>query len=243
MFGRGFLFVGVLTAAVVVPYLLTSQRWSETTAALRTAIWPNSAKDADRQGSSGWGDLPGLSQGDLTAFPPGSESARLDGRQMPSAHSPVQSIHQILRFDVTPEWIIGHWPRVTNTLAGTDLEGFRVPLVTGTNVHDLAGSLTYYYDRQRTLRRITIQGTTGDERPLVGLVTQYYRLKWEPALGGGLFVQRWNGRPTSILRVRRAAVVRADAPHNQKTVWLELNRPGFHYELSDRSQELLDARH
>ena len=45
------------------------------------------------------------------------------------------------------------WPRVT-TVPQFALAGLRVPLVTGTQIDDLAGSLTYYFDRTDQVQRI-----------------------------------------------------------------------------------------
>jgi hypothetical protein len=70
-----------------------------------------------------------------------------------------------------------------------------VPLVTGTRPDDIAGSLTYYFDKRQQLQRITFEGVVGDERRLVNFVTGQYKLKAEPTLGAGLYVAKWSGRP------------------------------------------------
>ena len=80
-----------------------------------------------------------------------------------------QSLAEVLRFDVSPRWVTDRWPRVSTVHVQPDLEGLRVPLVTGTMASDLLGSLTYYFDRQQRVRRITLHGHTGDERMLVTL--------------------------------------------------------------------------
>ena len=49
-----------------------------------------------------------------------------------------------------------------------------MPLVTGNDDSDLAGSLTYYFDRHPKLRRITFLGTTANPRRLVEFLGQHY---------------------------------------------------------------------
>jgi hypothetical protein len=113
-----------------------------------------------------------------------------------------------------------------------DLEGLRVPLVTGHETDDLAGSLTYYFNHKREVQRIAFDGYTGDPRPLIATVTQYYRLHEEPTLGAGLYLAKWNGNPTSMLRIRHSPVVRANYPNSHYEVRLEINRPAVRYGLS-----------
>jgi hypothetical protein len=153
---------------------------------------------------------------------------------------PVGHLGEVLRFDITPQWVTARWPRVTATLAEQGLEGLRVPVVTGTNLDDLAGSLTYYFNHFHQLQRLTFEGYTGDERKLVGVVTQHYGLQPEPTLDAGMYVARWNNRPSSILRVARAPIITHDSPHSQLHVLLELNRPSMEFGLSVQAQQLLE---
>jgi hypothetical protein len=154
---------------------------------------------------------------------------------------PVQHLGEVVRFDISPAWVVGRWPRVTTTLAGRDLEGLRVPLVTGIRPDDLAGSLTYYFDRNQQVQRLTFEGYTGDARRLLTLVTQYYGLRPEPALHAGMYVARWNDKPTSICRVSRAPIVTQASPRSQLHVLLELNRPNATFGLSPATLQVLAA--
>ena len=156
------------------------------------------------------------------------------------AGPPSQDLGEVIRFDIPPSWVTSRWPRVTTTLAETGLEGLRVPLVTGTRVDDLAGSLTYYFDPQHRVQRLTFEGFTGDQRRLVALVTQYYGLQPEPTLHAGMYVARWNAQPTSVLRITRSPVMTAASPHSQLKVLLELNRPGVAYGLSPVARQILE---
>ena len=150
----------------------------------------------------------------------------------PLAGKSGMELHQLFRFDISPHWITAHWPRVSTILTQTDLQGLRVPLVTGTNKQALAGVLTYYFDTQDRLIRISFQGHTGDERPLVQYCLQQFKLRVEPALGSGIYAYKRRGRPHSVLRIQRASIIRASAPNASLEVWLELNHPRLSHQLS-----------
>ncbi|MHC4403587.1 MAG: DUF6690 family protein, partial [Planctomycetota bacterium] len=84
--------------------------------------------------------------------------------------APVHDLGEVFRFDVTPDWIVYNWPRVSSGLAHLPLQGYRVPLVSGTSQDDVAGSLTYYFNAQQRLQRITLHGTTGSTLKLAHLM-------------------------------------------------------------------------
>jgi len=119
----------------------------------------------------------------------------------------VQDANSVFDFQITPEWIVAHWPAVSTGLAQLQLEGYRVPLVTGTAQHDLAGSLTYYFNAEQKLQQITLIGTTGDPRPLIGLLTTRFHLARRLVNDPGLVVYEavhQNNQPASSLRIRLA---------------------------------------
>ena len=76
--------------------------------------------------------------------------------------------------NVSPAWIVRQWPRVSAGLGDLRLQGYRVPLVSGTAEDDLAGALTYYFNSQQQLERITFSGTTGDPRRLIRWVVDRF---------------------------------------------------------------------
>ena len=141
-----------------------------------------------------------------------------------AADMTVCDLTEALRFDVSPQWVTYRWPRVTTVLAETELQGLRVPLVTGTKTDDLAGSLTYYFDKAQRVQRITFQGTTGDARKLVSHVTKNFGLKSVPALGPGLYMTQWNGKPISSLKLAWPPVISQDVPNFRCLVELDLSR-------------------
>ncbi len=86
----------------------------------------------------------------------------------------VQNFAEIIRFDLTPNHVMERWQQLSAGLSELNLQGYRVPLVTGIDQTDLAGSLTYYFDPRQQMRRITFVGTTGNPRRLSDFLVQQY---------------------------------------------------------------------
>ena len=139
----------------------------------------------------------------------------------------VSDLAEVFRFDIKSDWIMGRWGRVSTSTPEADLRGYRVPLVTGPAEHDLAGSLTYYFDRKQQVQRIVFRGTTGDARPLVALMTDKFGLWRQLAADPGLHLYQLkrDGKAPSELRIRPAPIVAADNPHGRFFVELWLARP------------------
>lgn len=139
-----------------------------------------------------------------------------------------RSLAEVFRFDVTKEWVYGQFARKTTGLADPELFGVRVPLVTGTGMGDLAGSLTYYFSRQNQVDRITFHGKTADTRPLVQFLTSQYGLTpTTPLSPGEQLLQRGSGdKVESELRSTPQSVLWSTDPHTSFLVDLDLNRPG-----------------
>jgi hypothetical protein len=133
---------------------------------------------------------------------------------------------QFINFAVTPAWVLNQWPRVSASLAEIDFQGYRVPLVTGTQEDDLAGSLTYYFDHQQRVARITFAGSTGDPRKLITLVTGQFGfvqdVSDDPAVV--VYAVKWNKKSHSELRIRPVKIVRADDPRNRYDIELSIRR-------------------
>lgn len=153
----------------------------------------------------------------------------------------VYRLQDVLRFDIAPGWVLERFPRVTTVLADTQLDGLRVPLVTGTAPSDIAGTLTYNFDRYKRLQRLTVHGTTGDATRFIAELQQQYQLQQVPSLGGVLYLLSWNGKPTSIVHIEPAAVIYSDSPYARFNVLIELNQAGLEYGLSREARQLLDA--
>ncbi|MBX3420384.1 MAG: hypothetical protein KF752_02395 [Pirellulaceae bacterium] len=154
---------------------------------------------------------------------------------------PIATLAEVLRFDVTPDWVMGRFPRVSTVLSEAQLDGLRVPLITGTTPSDLAGTLTYYFDRYKQLKRLTVHAAVGDPTRFVAELQQAYQMSQEPSLGGNLYVIKWNGAPTSLLHIAPATVVYADAHYARFNLFLELNQAGLEYGLSPEARQLVEV--
>lgn len=154
--------------------------------------------------------------------------------------APLHALRDVLRFDVSPNWVTQNFARVSTVLADTRLDGLRVPLITGTNHTDIAGTLTYYFDQYKRVQRVTVHGVTGDPSRFVAELQHAYQLQQHPSLGGNLYMLKWNGRPTSVVYAALAPVITVDAPYARYNVLIELNQPGLDYGLSAEAKQLID---
>jgi len=191
-------------------YFSASKYWKS----VRRAV--ASATDRESQTSGEAGAPAGA------ALPPGA-ALRLGGEV-----APTHALGDVLRFDVTPDWVMQRWPRVSTGLGKLELDGYRVPLVTGAKPSDLAGALTYYFDPRQQVQQITFRGTTGDVNELVQLLQTRYKFARRVTNDPGLILYETvgpDGRPTSMARIRPAWVVRASDPHRRFEVDLLLSRP------------------
>jgi hypothetical protein len=204
---RKFLLLVLPIGAIAGPYVVHSgPKWvSQVTASL--------SPGSDSPGQENWAAGTAVSVDGLMNVP-------LEGAE-------VGQFWEVLRFDLTPSFVTERWPRVTTSLYELDLQGFRVPLVTGTNPDDLAGSLTYYFNQQRRLQRITFAGTTGDYRRLLQLLTAHYGFVSRPTNTPNviLFEVPSSEPAASYLWIRPVDVLRADQPLNRFQLTLVLERP------------------
>ncbi|XZE44297.1 DUF6690 family protein [Pirellulaceae bacterium SH467] len=151
----------------------------------------------------------------------------------------VHDLREVLRFDIQPGWLPQRFSRVSTVLSNVQMDGLRVPLITGTRPSDLAGTLTYYFDAAQSLRRINLHGLTGDPSALAQLMIQFYGLQPEASLGGQLFTTRWNNRVTNVLHIAPAPIMYAGADHSKYIVFLELNQANASYALSEEASGFL----
>jgi hypothetical protein len=146
---------------------------------------------------------------------------------VPPSNVKVNDAASVFTFEITPEWILSHWPSVSTGLAQLQLEGYRVPLVTGTGQQDVAGALTYYFDARQKLQRINFIGVSGDPRQLIGLLATRFHMTRRLASDPGLVVYEAApaGRgPISGLQVRVAPLDPGDA-YRRYEIELSLERP------------------
>ncbi|TWT73254.1 DUF6690 family protein [Allorhodopirellula solitaria] len=255
--------VTVLTAAVGTPYIANQTEWgrdavSSVQSQISNPPWSSSPASGDSNGASpiASDDYPVHSHYQVeTLRPVSSEKYRYEDDlarklgALPSEGSPAPSlvgnnvtdIRQALRFDLTPSMILGRFSRVSTVLADLQLEGLRVPVVTGTRADDLAGTLTYYFDHSGAIQRINLHGFTGETDRIVATLTNHYGLQTEQTLDAGVYTKRWNGIPVHLLRITHAPVVFSDAVHQKYTVFLELNQPNLRYGISEEARRIVHA--
>lgn len=240
----------LLAGAAGGPYL-----WYET--GIGNQIWQSATSGADSAVDSAGGALGGLNPtssssnlgyliGNGATSASGTPGGKLHGDPFSPNTSalhqlPVVSLAEILRFDITPEWVLARFPRVTTLLSELNLDGLRTPLITGSSPGDLAGTLTYYFDRYKRLQRVSIHATAGDPTRYVMELQQAYKMSQEPSLGGSLYVIKWNGVPGSVMHISPASVVYSDLNYGRYNLFLELNQAGLEYGLSQEAQQLIQA--
>ncbi|MCG8450100.1 MAG: hypothetical protein MI725_11050 [Pirellulales bacterium] len=217
MFSR-VLGIPILLAAVVgVPYIATN-------GPNLGSLWEKTPTQVVEDGG-GASRLPELPP-ELTALP------QRPGGSVYSTSTPLEGIHslslaEIFHFNLTKEWVYQRWARKSTALADLGLYGIRVPLVSGTQLHDLAGALTYYFDETGRVQRISFRGHTGDTSQLIMLLSRNYGLQRQnTAIAGEQLYQVRRGEQVfSELRTRPAPVLWANSPHDSFLVELEMQRP------------------
>jgi hypothetical protein len=205
MFLRPVVFGGALLAAVAVPYLALNEHL---TGAVATQ----------------WNRLQGRSNPQVDSI--GVPNAPATAGSSPATSPPVP-IEQAFRFDATPQWVAGRWPRVSTVLGQPKQLGMRVALVTGTRDDDIAGSLTYYFDEHHQLQRITFAGLTSDPRRLLAILVPAGSLQSQPTTSVVHYIAGDPKRPTSQVIARHLPVVANGAPGPRVEVAVDLARADF----------------
>ena len=233
---RRFYLVVLLVAAVAVPYALVGDGTGPIRDKLR-ALFASRTSEPDA--------IEGIDDPEVNRLLAMQQQLSANGPEgaITSKLTPTVNLEGVLRFDVDPRWVMQHWPHVSTTRTAGPLDGLRVPLITGTSPQDIVGSLTYYFNEQRQVQRISMDGFMGDDRRLVALVTRVFELKPEPQAGVGIYVSKWNGKPISALWVRRMPVVHANNGAQQYEFALEINRPNSSPALSARLQQRIQNAH
>jgi hypothetical protein len=139
----------------------------------------------------------------------------------------IYPLAEVLRSDITTDWVYAHWNRKSAGLADPGMFGVRVPLVTGTSVSDLAGSLSYYFNNKSRLQRISLRGRTGDPTQIVNLVVQRFGFRPQPPKlpGEQLYQVVHHKKIKSELRIRPEPILLSSSPHKSYSVALELEDP------------------
>lgn len=231
---RNFLFIAVLIMAVVIPMFVVGDGTSGFR--FRDLLGPSSTtQTVSKPTTSAIPDNPfNLDPELLKLIEPTAESGVTD------ADGIITPIAEALRFDVTPQYVVQRWTRVSTSVRHRGLKGMRVTLVTGTDPADLFGSVTYFFDGSNRVQRIMIQGYASDVGSIVEFVQLRFRLKEYSALSGRVFIAYQGHQPISLLRVQTAPVISNGNSHSRSEIRLEINAPTKGAILSDDSLEILD---
>lgn len=229
----------VLCGVLVIPYVLTTVDWQNGIGDATSQAWNKvtgwTSNLGNIFGSSGNPDAI-VQDESMTSVPTAidSDAPHLDGGR-------IKHFNEVIRFDIKPSWVTKRWARVSSSLAELGLEGYRVPVVTGSDVNDLAGSLTYYFDKQHQVQRVVFMGNTGDPARLIDFVSSEYRMTQRPSLNTGLYIHSRGGVPVNALTIKQNSVITADNPHGTYQIYLELNRVRLGAQLSQQYQDVLTA--
>ncbi len=184
---------------------------------------------------SGWNPDIGNAQ---TLIYPGDANGP-DLTATPLEFMPISSFDEIFRFDVSSDWIMSRWKRVSTCPGDPGLHGMRVALVTGTNSWDLHGSLTYYFDANQQPQRITFRGWAGDAKKLTEFLTQRFGFKSQPTDWAGFFLAEYRRKETGAILMQYPAVIYRENPIQQVAVVMEINNPQGKFVLSDGFQSMI----
>ncbi|MEN6451137.1 MAG: DUF6690 family protein [Thermoguttaceae bacterium] len=163
-----------------------------------------------------------------SGVPQTPEVAPPDPPPLPAPSTPMPSLAEVLSFDVSVDWIIQRWPRVSTGLPHLQLQGYRVPLVSGTSLQDVAGSLTYYFNATQQVDRIALRGKTGDPAMLVTILATRHHFTRRLTNDPGLVLYEAadaNARPVGVLKIRSASTVEASKPFSRFDIDLVMDRP------------------
>ena len=167
-------------------------------------------------------------------LPPLAGSGATAGREVDRRANgpPGITLGDVLRFDITPNWLKQNWNRVTTQLTDPDLHGIRVPYCSGYDVHDFTGSLSYYFNRQNRVERITMFGFMGDAEPLAALLEQRFGFKRYASVGPGLYMLYQGDRPLGVLRIEDSTISQMQSGQNYQ-VHVEINLPHAQAKMSE----------
>jgi hypothetical protein len=165
-----------------------------------------------------------------------------DLTSQPTNFIPITDLNELFRFNIDRNWVKNRWDRVSTCPGDQGLHGLRVPVVTGTNSWDLHGSLTYFFDNNHRIQRITYRGWTGDETRLLQILQQKFGFKAQPTHWAGFYLaQPQANTAKSGLLMQHPTVIRKDNPVQQMALILEINNPQSKLTLSEEFHSLTPA--
>lgn len=225
----------VLGVAIGMPYMA-----SQTSSPNASVAPPTPAAAAPPEsGSAAATSQPAEVSAEPAKLPVPSPGSLIHAGPAPLGGAQINAVEQVLRFDLTKDWVYRTWARKSTGPTDVGLFAVRVSLVTGTHIGALAGSLTYYFNSNGILEHISFRGRTGDTTQLVNFLTRTYEFRREDApIGEQLYQVKRGRRIQSELRTRPEPVLRSTSPHSSIGIELELARPGSRRVLPQRPSSL-----
>ncbi len=150
----------------------------------------------------------------------------------------ISSFNRIFQCGAPRSWVQRTYDDASRTM-DQQREGLRVTLVTGDKLEDLAGSLTYWFDRQGRVERITFQGVTGNPAKLVSFAHRSQKMVARGCERDAIFVRDGKNGPLHLLHISRLPFVNVQTQYGRYEVTLELNQPGS--SLSSASSDVLEG--
>jgi hypothetical protein len=238
MFSRVLGIPVLLGAAVAVPYIASKGPDAAKNYFSRLTLNSEAAVEAPPL------ELPKIPRAEVFDPAPRGPGYEIYPVTTPLEGNPGMALEDVFRFEVTKEWVYERWARKSTALAELGLYGVRVPLVTGTEVHDLAGSLTYFFDASGRVQRISFKGQTGDTTRVVNVATQRFGLQRQSTaiVGHQLFQHKRADDVISELVTEPASVLWSSSPHDSFAVEMELQRPEATTPLPSRLPPLPEVK-
>lgn len=219
---RGFFYPVMLVGALGVPVLMVNERTDSPVPLVQEQTAP--------------GGIPVFqASAPLTAYYPGS-GAGPDLSAQPLQFMPIQDLSQVFRFDWTAEAVVQRWERVSVIEEGDGLRGLRVAFVSGTNLTDIHGSLTFYFDSKQALQRIGFRGWTGDPSALVNLAQNGFQFQPRRSKLSGCYTASSWGRTRGVLLLKPPALIRAELPLQRMAILFDLVNPQSGGKVSEEAE-------
>ncbi|MCA9216122.1 MAG: hypothetical protein KDB27_23805 [Planctomycetales bacterium] len=235
---RTLLLLGIIAAAAITPIVIANTKSGERISLLDRFKNFATANSTDKSAPTNVAQSANSSSTALFSDPTIAALLKPPVQPKSKVVEPVVTpIPDLLRFDITPNFVMQRWPRVSGGLPDLKYQGLRVPIMTGTSSYDIYGSASYFFNRSHQLERIGLHGYTDDPEPLIQFVTNTYRLREYAATGQRLFLAYFKGQPLSVLRVQRTN--NTDKPAMQ--VLLEINAPVEGASLSEEHLKYLTS--
>ena len=233
---RLLILAGLLGATIGVPYLVSHSGSRTAPSDQPTGVPPTAKADAAPPPAT---SPPAATNAEPARTPVPSPGSLIYDSPAPLEGARFHSVDQVLRFDVTKDWVYRNWARKSTGPTDVGLFAVRVPLVTGTQMTSIAGSLSYYFNAQGQVEHISFRGRTGDTTQLVNFLARTYQFqRVEAPIGEQLYQVKRGRRVQSELRTRPESVLWTTSPHGSFAVELELARPGSKRLLPPRTPNL-----